>query len=361
MFCPNCACELPSIARFCVKCGSRTGIGLAASPPTSAVAMGTLFCVGCGHPYESSHRFCNTCGRAISGPSNASVVPSEPTSVLPISEPSSSTATAAVQQLDLTLATSAVVEPQPQNNGVVKTELSVGPAPPYAAFVAFAIASTLAASVIAFTLSDGVARGQWTAAPVSVISTVLCLVFLNTAIKKAASIRMMSADPDVLLRRRKLVRRSIFFAALFIGTAVLVGAEIGISGAETNSLLSDIDQMSRLGDRISNARNAAERTVPAQLQMYKSIEPDVQQLSSVLIKLRDEYAIYDNKYPSQHDTVTKTLSGVETGIKRMALLRQQIATAKEISEVDDADEQFRMWQTKMQTLLDRENALDSAK
>lgn len=172
---------------------------------------------------------------------------------------------------------------------------------------------------------------------------------------------MMSADPDVLLRRRKLVRRSIFFAALFIGTAVLVGAEIGISGAETNSLLSDIDQMSRLGDRISNARNTAERTVPAQLQMYKSIEPDVQQLSSVLIKLRDEYAIYDNKYPSQHDTVTKTLSGVETGIQRMALLRQQIATAKEISEVDDADEQFRMWQTKMQTLLDRENALDSAK
>jgi hypothetical protein len=140
-----------------------------------------------------------------------------------------------------------------------------------------------------------------------------------------------------------------------------VGNGIGTSGAETNSLIADADQMSRLGERISNARNAAERTVPAQVEMYKSIEPDVEQLSSVLTKLQGEWAIYERKYPSQHETVAKTLRAIETGVKRMALLHQQIAAAKEIGNVDDADEQFRVWQTTMQPLLDRENELDSAR
>jgi chromosome segregation ATPase len=137
--------------------------------------------------------------------------------------------------------------------------------------------------------------------------------------------------------------------------------EIGTSGAETNSLISDVDQMSRFGDRISNARNAAKRTVPAQVEMYKSIEPDVEQLNSVLTRLRNEYATYDNKYPSLHDTIAKALGGVETGLKRMNLLRQQIATAKELADIDDADEQFRKWQTQMQPLLDRESELDATK
>lgn len=359
MYCPVCGCELPAIARFCVRCGSRTAPGSLASPSTSSATAGTLFCVSCGHPYESSHRFCNGCGRTISSAFISSA--SEAVPVLPIStEAGSSTATAAVQQLDRNETPSTVVEYQSQSVGIVQAQPAV--APPYATFVAIAIASALAASVIAFTLADGAARGQWTAAPVSVISTVLCLIFLSAAIRKAGNLRSMGgAHPDALLRRRKLVRRSMFFAALFIGTAVLVGTQIGASGAETNNLISDIDQMSRLGDRISNARNAAERTVSAQVEMYKSIEPDVERLSLVLTRLREEYATYDSKYPSQHETVTTTMVGVEKGAKRMNLLRQQITIAKEIANVDDADGQFRMWQTKMQPLLDRENELDSTK
>jgi hypothetical protein len=186
------------------------------------------------------------------------------------------------------------------------------------------------------------------------------LLFLNAAIRKAGRIRAIGAA-DVLLRRKKLIRRSILFAVLFIGTAVLVGNGIGASGAETNSLIADSDQMSRLGERISNARNAAERNVPAQVVMYKSIEPDVEQLRSVLAKLQEEWASYDRKYPSQHETVARTLRGIDTGVKRTALLRQQIAAAKEIGNIDDADEQFRTWRKTMQPLLDRENELDSAK
>jgi hypothetical protein len=172
---------------------------------------------------------------------------------------------------------------------------------------------------------------------------------------------MGAADADVRLRTRKLLNRNIFFTVLFVGTAAFVGSRIGTSGAETSRLLADADQMSKLGDRISKARTAAERTVPAQVEMYESIEADAGQLSSVFARLREEYAIYDGKYPSQHEVIAKALDGIETGAKRMDLLRQQIAVAKVIGSLDDADEQFKVWKTRMQPLLDRENELDHSK
>src|SRR5262250_282110 len=113
MFCPTCGCELPAIARFCVKCGSRTAPEAATTPSTFSAATGTFFCVGCGHTYESSHRFCNACGRATSTTS-ISPPPIENVPVLAtLTEVASSTAIAAVQQLDRTATALSVAEPQP--------------------------------------------------------------------------------------------------------------------------------------------------------------------------------------------------------------------------------------------------------
>jgi len=273
----------------------------------------------------------------------------------------SSAATVTVRQLDQSASPPLTLKEVPQQ---VDDVLQIQPcAPPaYASLAILSIGSMLGASVTAFALADWVARGQRTSTPPIIASTIFCLLLLALAVRKAGRLRSIGAsNVDVLLCRRKLVRSSVVFAVLFLGTAALVGNGIGSSGAETNNLIADVNKMSQLGERVSNARNTAEQTVPAQVEMYKSIEPDVEQLNSVLLKLKDEWQTYDKKYPSQHETVTKELSGIDTGIRRMTLLHQQIATAKEIGNVDDnADEQFRMWQLTMQPLLNQENQLDAS-
>ena len=60
MFCHNCACELPTVAKFCVRCGSRVE-----GPATAHATLGSS-CVNCGKPYDPSHEFCNYCGHPVS-------------------------------------------------------------------------------------------------------------------------------------------------------------------------------------------------------------------------------------------------------------------------------------------------------
>ncbi len=75
MYCPNCACELPAVARFCVRCGAPTGVSpvAAAEPPISkpqppARADGPehlrdhAYCGRCGARITGGNEFCRACG-----------------------------------------------------------------------------------------------------------------------------------------------------------------------------------------------------------------------------------------------------------------------------------------------------------
>ena len=42
MFCPSCSCELPAVAKFCVRCGSPVAI-----PSTTNRSAETSFCMNC--------------------------------------------------------------------------------------------------------------------------------------------------------------------------------------------------------------------------------------------------------------------------------------------------------------------------
>jgi hypothetical protein len=141
---------------------------------------------------------------------------------------------------------------------------------------------------------------------------------------------------------------------LFLTTAAIVGNAIGNSGKEAVQMASDFRQMSRIGDRISQARNAVSRTIPAHLEMYKSIETDVQEFDTSLRRLQTDLATYDGKFPNQHDETVKSIHEIEVG------LRQEIGVAKEIESLDPAL-QWSVWQNKMQPLLDAENKLDNVK
>jgi hypothetical protein len=215
-------------------------------------------------------------------------------------------------------------------------------------------------SIISFDLANDFARGKFTSLPMDVIACIGCVLFLKLAVDKWKSLEQMSTEPDIAVRRWKLLFRSISFAVVFVTIAGIVGFEIGTSGSETNSFVADIREMSSIGDRISQSRDSAGNTLPDQIAMYKSIEQDVEKLSSVLTRLRSEAKIFDQKYPAQRETNQKTIQSIEIGLKRASLLREQIAVAKDLEQLDSTA-QWDEWNTRMQPLVDNENALGSAK
>jgi len=68
MFCANCACELPAIAKFCVRCGSMIGrstillLTTAVPPPAGQSGL----CLKCGGRNPTDYCFCTTCGAPLS-------------------------------------------------------------------------------------------------------------------------------------------------------------------------------------------------------------------------------------------------------------------------------------------------------
>ena len=228
------------------------------------------------------------------------------------------------------------------------------PQPPYAAFVALALGLGLCLSVIAFNVSHNLAQGQWRVSPWSLVAyplAVLCMLWMPRTWRRIESI------PDEFGRDPKLLGRSTGFALLFIVIAFVVGRKIGTDGRETGQLMDDFHEMSRVGNRISDARKGVEPNVAAHLAMYKEIEPDVERLDTVLRKLDAELPSYDDKFPDQHQRTLRTMNSVKVGLKRASLLEQQIAVAREIETLDPAP-RWRAWQGRMQPLLEAETALD---
>jgi hypothetical protein len=72
MFCSNCACEIPTTAKFCVRCGS-TVDALASSTLARAVApsvanpapKASVQCSKCGGQNPSEYFFCTACGASL--------------------------------------------------------------------------------------------------------------------------------------------------------------------------------------------------------------------------------------------------------------------------------------------------------
>jgi hypothetical protein len=72
MFCANCACELPAVAKFCVRCGSTvdpstssTPTRVATPPVGNAVGTASVRCPKCGGQNPSDYSFCTLCGAAL--------------------------------------------------------------------------------------------------------------------------------------------------------------------------------------------------------------------------------------------------------------------------------------------------------
>ncbi len=341
MFCPTCACELPSVARFCVKCGSL--VGASTAEPENQV----LFCVNCGKPYDPSYKFCNYCGYLLPPAEKVRINPavsvvddnSSPASVTPNSEFSN------------------------ESPPVTPLENPPTRSAPYAAFTIQFLASTLLLSCAIFVVVEALAHDRWSQAEIGFLTVAFLGAGTGAIVARRTWARVTAAEPtgNVTVRQhRRMLIKSAVIGVLFFMVSGVVGEAIGHNRAEAAQLGADLLDMRALGDRISKARVAADETVDGYVQMYISIEPDVDHLESVLNHLTGELATYDAKFPQQKQQTSETISGKNTELHRMALLKQQITVARIIENLDP-NARIQVWRNQMQPLLDQEIALDKSK
>lgn len=226
--------------------------------------------------------------------------------------------------------------------------------PPYAVFVSIALGLGLCLSVAAFNAAHNLGQASWRVSPLSLIASVVAVVLM---LRMPGTWRRIESYPDEPGDHKKLLRRSAFFVLLFVATAAVLGREVGKDGRETGQLIADFSEMSRVGGRISEARNSVEPTVPAHIVMYKRMESDVHDFEAVLKRIQAELPAYDEKFPDQHQQTLKNIDSIEIGLKRAALLQQQIAVARDIESLDPIP-RFQAWEKRMLPLLDAETALD---
>jgi len=227
-------------------------------------------------------------------------------------------------------------------------------AAPYAAFASLVLGFGLCLSVVMFNAAHSLAHGYWRVSPFSLLATGVAVVLM---LLMPRTWRRIEACPDEQGYHKKLLNRCAILVPLFMAIAATVGAAVGKSGSETADLLADLHEMTEVGNRITQARSHLEPTVPARIVMYKQIEPDVQLFAAVLLRLQAEYSTFDDKFPSQHARTLKGLDSINIGLKRAALLQQQIAVAREIETMDPAP-RLQAWKERMQPLLDAEASLN---
>lgn len=336
-----------------------------------------MFCVNCGKAYEPSYKFCNHCGYPV--PSNVGHSEGDGTPDQPVSG-AAALVDAATLPPDTHDESPTFAAPPPLENAPHATSIAdihdggptlvpvpvAAPTPlenaPYATFVSLVLGSAIFISVVVFNVADGFARNRWEATISTVVATVAAVLLARSARGAWRRVVAVEQEADAMLKRRhrRVLRNSAIIVLLFFTSAAIVGAAIGQNRAEAVQLAADLDRMNTVGDRISKARSAVEATIPSYVQMYKTIEPDVQELEPTLRRLKTELALYDGKFPAQHEQTSKSIADMETGLRRMALLKQQIEVSKQI-EALDPNQQFAAWKAQMQPLLDSEEALDKAK
>lgn len=364
MFCPRCAFRLPDEIGFCVQCGTPV------TPPASLPKR--LFCVECGSSYDASWKFCNTCGKCLMAtplpdapptghpqfvsPEESTRPPhidsAEPPAVVEFPPPTPDFGVEMTGTEALHMEQTAVSAQLPEQSVVI-------PDPPYARFAAINLALSLCLSVLTFCVADDVARDHFYFGVLIFASVVLGLILIWPIRSLNRDLKQMGqTHHEFVLGRQRLRSRSIYFGALFMSVAGLIGFLIGKSGAETEKLVADYQRFATVGEEIGRLRNSAELTVPAQLVMYDKLEPTLKEFRAVALQVKSELGPYDEKYPASHQATQKWINDMDVAIRRGELIQKQIEAAKAIESVQPS-QQYGAWRSQMQPLLEEEKALDN--
>lgn len=293
-----------------------------------------MLCPNCASQLFDENGLCQNCRHAVTH----TVVPLESVddSLFPLQAPSSSS----------------ITQPAP-----LQVEAQH---PPYARFAVLSTLISLCLSVVVFCSFNDLARSHLYFAPLIFISTVTALLLSWPIRATCDALRQMDSLADQMAAKRKKLRSvALFFCACFMFIGGLVGYFIGQSGAETEKLLADYGEFSKVGDHISELRSSAEVTVPAQLAMYEKLVIPLRKFRQTAVQVKSDLVPYDSKYPGSHESTQKWMNAMEFAIKRADILQKQIEIAKSIEQLDP-EEQDIAWRTRMQPALDEETALEQA-
>jgi hypothetical protein len=373
MFCQKCGSNLPDIAKYCARCGTRLQSQIL---PTGA----GRFCVNCGKPYEPSFKFCNFCGHEIAQPHTTATGVEASTTDTRKSDGdyshtydsgASATESVAVRVKDQFAETSVSdVLPALLPEESKQIQAPIAPPkpleveqPPYAAFTLWFISTVGLYSCADFAIFQALARDTFSANAITVLIACIALGTVCTEGMRRAWRRVASTEvsgDDVIRRRRKrVIVKTVVFGILFLAAAAGTGYAIGQSGAQAAQVEGDMAEMRSLGGRITKARSPVGNPgISWYIQMYPQIEPDVIKLDNVLHRLATEYPAYAANFPGQDEQTRQFVANINTDIERMTLLEQEIAVAKKIQTVDES-QQFSVWTAEMDPLLKKEDALDT--
>jgi hypothetical protein len=305
-----------------------------------------LFCVNCGSPYESPDKFCNSCGKPL--PMPKSEIPQD---TFVQTEPSLIAPTAIIMESTL--------PEEPAGAVAAAQEESPRRPIPYARFTLFAVLATVCCSTLGFVVLDDAYRRKFYLVPFAILMSIALALCIRKARMSWIDIGTYGDCHNLVHRlRKKLIHRLGIFSALSLGGGMLLGAQVGQSGAETEAYVSDLAIYADIGQRISEARNGAEPNIEAQLAMYQEIDLDVLALQSIAARLKRENQEYAEKYPAAHATTTDSAEAFEKTSKRSELLLQQIAIARQISNAQGHDAQVAIYRVKMMPILAEEDQLD---
>jgi hypothetical protein len=302
------------------------------------------FCVNCGKQYDPSHKFCNYCGHLIPR-TEAQRAPSN----MPENSDPLSTVPDDHAELAVRLDSMATILANPQT-----------PSAPYATFTLWYLAFAFASSCAIFTVAHALGYNTFgDAATLFLIASLLAACFF--AIPGIRTWRRIIATAEPKQRPGRVVIKAVVLALLLFTIFAVAGYTIGRNDAEATQITADVVEMRSIGARVTEARNQTGLvTIDSFIQMYKSIEPDVNRLEVVLHKLVTEYPSYGSKFTGEYSSVSKTISDFNVGIHRMDLLKKQIAVAKRMDGLDE-NTQRSIWRSEMLPLLEQEDALDKSK
>jgi hypothetical protein len=374
MFCANCACELPAVAKFCVRCGSTVGPStgsaltpVAAPPVSEPVGTTSVRCSKCGSQNPSDYSFCTTCGTALR-PTGSPVFVSSTVTAFGTAVPRAKNETTGLFCNHCGTENSEYAKfcfscGQPQV--VASTDAAVHKEPlpptPYSSFVLRLLVGLflLAAAVFDF-CQLALQRAPHPQFVRPLLTTAFALGILFVAKQSWAVVlsREQPTDRKLHKKHRRTIKYSVLIGILFILGAILFGWLIGKDRQQLQALEKDLAEYASIGGRISRARENPGKTIPDYVQMYISIESDVTTLAGTTSRLIRELGEYDADFPEFHAQTQRSTKNVSDTQRRMLLLGKQIAVAKKLKVVEDP-EQRSIWISEMQPILEQEEQLDA--
>jgi len=242
----------------------------------------------------------------------------------------------------------------------VTEELFSPPRPPispiYASLSLRLLAIVLLSSAGTFIIAEGRARGGGDGViPAVLLGVTLLLLGLWTAPvwnSVAQTARQQPGQPKPI----KLLAAAAVILVAASCVTVLWGKEIGERRRDAIQFNADIEKELELAGQISAARSKEVKTISEYSALLIGIKRDVEEYGRVVLRIQQECQSLDRMFPSQHASWQKTTETMNTEAKRVTLLRQEIAVAEEMGNLDEAS-QAKAWRSEMKPLLAAEDSL----